>query len=79
MENKFHSIFRFDGENFVTTASSKCFHDFTLGIAVYGNMALTTGSYFESDQDLAGKFKITIYHLNDQFKLKSVSSGKALH
>ena len=38
-------FFSYDGENFVSIASSKCNHDRTLGLANYRGMALTTGSF----------------------------------
>ena len=47
--------FRFDGEKFSVAASAKCYHDRTLNLAVYNGTALTTGSFYENSEDLAGK------------------------
>ena len=47
--NDENNFFRFDGESFETTASSKCDHDFTYGLANYRENALTTGSRYNSD------------------------------
>ena len=44
---------RFDGNDkneFISTEPSKCSHDLTFGIAVYNGSALTTGSYYNSEQ-----------------------------
>ena len=39
----------FDGDNFETIASSTCDHEWTLGLANYRGLPMTTGSYYNSD------------------------------
>ena len=38
-------MFRFDGTDFTDIAPAGCGHYFTYGLAVYGNKALTTGTF----------------------------------
>ena len=39
-----YKIFSYDGENFVSVASTRCDHGLTFGLANYRGKALTTGS-----------------------------------
>ena len=55
----------FDGDNFETVASSKCYHDNTMGLANYRGSPMTTGSRYNSD----GSVNTEIYNFaNNQWK-----------
>jgi len=50
-DNEFEMIYflSFDGDNLETVAASKCYHDWTFGLANYRGSPMTTGSYFNSN------------------------------
>ena len=54
-------MFRFDGTDFTDIAPAGCRHDFTYGLAVYGNKALTTGTGHNLQLETACAVKTETY------------------